>query len=66
MEEPVVIFLSDQAFPRILQASDGSCSCAVVVRVEDRRLFETKGAFMDIYSVVLSPHGKLPMCSVVL
>jgi hypothetical protein len=61
---PVVIVLTDQAFPAILPAENGDC--AIILRVEDALLGELEGAFVDRFKGRLFPHGTLPPGSVIL
>jgi hypothetical protein len=59
--DPVAVFVTDQSFPSFLPTDD--CNCAVVVRVEDRRLFVIVRDFKDIFACSTKPHGKLPIGS---
>ncbi len=61
---PVAVVISDQNFPAVLPTDDGNC--AVVIRVEDGRLFEIEKVFSDIFKKFLAPSGGLPVGSVVL
>jgi hypothetical protein len=61
---PIVIVLSDQAFPPILPAKNKRC--VVVVRVEDGLLSEIENSFVDLFADFCSPTGRLPVGSVVL
>jgi hypothetical protein len=58
------MFLTDQHFPPVLPTDDGNC--AIIVRVEDGRLFEIEKVFKDMFATLIKPHGKLPMGSVIL
>jgi hypothetical protein len=61
---PIVLVLSDQAFPAILPASDGNC--IVIVRVEDGLLSEIDSAFSDLFAEFLIPGGGLPRGSLIM
>ncbi len=45
---PIVIALSDQAFPPILPAKNKKC--VAIVRVEDGILSEIENSFVDIFA----------------
>jgi hypothetical protein len=61
---PIVMVLSDQAFPAILPATDNNC--VVVVRVEDGLLSEIENAFCDLFAEFLTPGGGLPRGSLIM
>ncbi len=61
---PVVVVLTDQAFPPVLPAKDNKC--VVVIRVEDGYLSEIENSFCDIFVEFLRPNGSLPNGSVIL
>ncbi len=61
---PLVVVLTDQAFPPILPARENKC--VVVFRVEDGYLSEIKNSFRDIFAEFLRPNGSLPNGSVIL
>jgi hypothetical protein len=61
---PIVIVLTDQAFPPILPAKNKKC--VVVVRVEDGLLSEIENSFVGLFADFCAPTGRLPVGSVVL
>ncbi len=62
--KPLVLILSDQAFPPVMPDNDGNC--VIIVRTEDGLLAEIEQAFVDIFAEFVSPNGSLPRGSVVL
>ncbi len=62
--KPLVLILSDQAFPPVVPGNDGNC--VVIVKTEDGLLMEIEQAFADIFAEYVSPSGSLPRGSVVL
>jgi hypothetical protein len=61
---PIVLVLSDQAFPAILPAMDSNC--VVIVRVEDGLLSEIENAFRDLFAETLTTGGGLPRGSLIM
>ncbi len=61
---PLVVVLTDQAFPPILPAKENKC--VVVIRVEDGYLSEIENSFRDIFAEFLRPNGSLPNGSVIM
>jgi len=61
---PVVLVLSDQAFPAMLPAREGDC--VIIVRVEDGTLAEIEMAFAERLGAYLRPHGSLSSGSLIL
>jgi hypothetical protein len=61
---PLVVVLSDQAFPPVVPGKDKKC--LVVVRVEDGLLSEIENSFLDLFAEFVSPNGRLPTGSVVM
>jgi hypothetical protein len=57
--DPIVVFPTDQSFPPFPLTDD--YNCAIVIQMEDGRLFEIERAFKDIFSCSTKPHGKLPI-----
>jgi hypothetical protein len=62
--KPLVVILSDQAFPPVVPGNDSKC--VVIVRTEDGLLIEIEQAFVDIFAEYVNPSGSLPRGSVVL
>ncbi len=62
---PVVIVLSDQAFPPVLPPV-GDGRCVVIMRVEDCELRELEDVLYDRFKNFSKPHGVLPPGSVIL
>jgi hypothetical protein len=62
---PVVVVLSDQAFPPVLPPV-GDGRCAVIMRVEDCELRELEDVLFDRFKNYSKPHGVLPPGSVIL
>ena len=61
---PVLVILSDQAFPAVLPAA--GALCPIIMRVEDGTISEIVDVFMDRLKAFCSPHGSLPPGSVIL
>jgi len=62
---PIVIVLSDQAFPPVLPPV-GDGRCVVIMRVEDCELKELEDVLYDRFKNYSKPHGVLPPGSVIL
>ncbi len=61
---PVLIIVSDQAFPALVPATGGLCP--VVIRVEDGMVDELADVLSDRFKAYTKPHGALPQGSVIL